>query len=205
MTGAVPDIPGISPELVVHLFVAATGPDAADGYGWLRGIWANCHRLAGLDESLPTDGLGVAVALDPPSARPLADEAEVPLAGRQRGSAEVAQAVLRRRRDAFCLSAVLTPAVDTDDSWAAFDAMWDMVVGDDPPPALLGEARIYQGCLREPAAGDAGPGQRRCRRARDVGSVGARAAHRQWPRRLGPGRRGPAADPQDRRHRARRV
>jgi len=149
MTAPPPGFPSVvDPELVVHLFVAASGPDADRGYHRLTEIWADCRRLARLDAPLPTR-VGLSIPLELPPGRPPAGEDEVVLAGRQRDSTEVVQAVLRRRHDVFCLSTVFTVSKAGDDAWAELDALWDSVAGEVPPPGLLGVARVYQGCMTD--------------------------------------------------------
>ncbi len=140
------------PELVIHLFAPTAGPDRDRAYRQLLRIWAACRDLMRMDRPLPSDKLDAVVPLEPPPSPPPADETEVVLAGQQRDSREVLQALLRRRHDVLCLSVVLTSHPDVLGDWADLDRQWDAIAGT-APPTLLGTARIYQACLLDPSIG----------------------------------------------------
>ena len=131
------------PELVVHIFAQATGPNGATIYDYLRQVWSGCRGGLGMTMAVPGTELGCDL---PERISPLpATEA---FAAIQRPGTGVFQAVLRREGDLLILSAVLSPAADPGPNpppapgWAELDLMWQEIAGQ-PPDALIGEARLY--------------------------------------------------------------
>jgi hypothetical protein len=141
------------PELVVHIFAPATGPNAATAYGYLRQVWSGCRGRLGMTMAVPNTEVGCDL---PERISPLpATEA---FAAIHRPGTGVFQAVLRREGDLLILSAVLSPAADPGPNpppapgWAELDHQWQEITGP-PPAALIGEARLYLAYLAEsPAA-----------------------------------------------------
>ncbi|MBT2225522.1 CATRA conflict system CASPASE/TPR repeat-associated protein [Nonomuraea sp. NEAU-A123] len=104
-----------APGLIVHVFVSATGPEAAEGERRLRHVWdALGDRLR-----MPAETVG---------------KAEVRTA---RGE-PLRQAVLRLEHDTHCLSVALTGG-----SWAELDALWTGCAGADIGDWALGECRLF--------------------------------------------------------------
>lgn len=117
------------PELVVHLFARATGPDAEPGYAELRAVWDRCGEVLGMTgDDIP------ATAAELPG-----DPGEVVVATRRRPDA-LHQAILRRFPAVVNLSVVLSPGRD----WIELDTLRRAVTG--PwSGALLGAAYLFLG------------------------------------------------------------
>jgi len=130
-------------EFVAHVYIAATGPHADEGYAWLRALWNElgvrfgiAHAFENIPEELPADvsvpsGDGVVAArkADGPAQR---------------------QAVVRRIGDVLCLSAVFAPPAGDRPTWDTLDGEWATAL---PPRAdgVLGSVRIVQAELADPA------------------------------------------------------
>ncbi|MFG1678978.1 CATRA conflict system CASPASE/TPR repeat-associated protein [Nonomuraea sp. NPDC049269] len=104
-----------APGLIVHVFVAASGPEAATGERRLRHVWdALGDRL-----HMPAETVGKAEVRTAPG-EPLC------------------QAVLRLEHDTHCLSVALTGG-----SWKELDALWAGCAGADIGEWALGECRLF--------------------------------------------------------------
>ncbi|MGR3931907.1 CATRA conflict system CASPASE/TPR repeat-associated protein [Streptomyces sp. BRA346] len=127
-------------SLVVHLFVATTGPRRSASYRRLREVWAACGPHLGMTHSVAATGL--------PDTLP-EELGELPAAGAvaaRRDRAGLAQAVLRRHHDLLCLSVALSPAAGEQGAWDAWDRRWTGVAGADGDPErewVVGEARLF--------------------------------------------------------------
>ncbi len=127
-------------SLVVHLFVATTGPRRSASYRRLREVWAACGLHLGMTHSVAATGL--------PDTLP-EELGELPTAGAvaaRRDRAGLAQAVLRRHHDLLCLSVALSPASGEQGSWDAWDRRWTRIAGADGDSArewVVGEARLF--------------------------------------------------------------
>ncbi|MFI0773659.1 CATRA conflict system CASPASE/TPR repeat-associated protein [Streptomyces sp. NPDC021212] len=143
-------------SLVVHLFVATTGPRRSASYRRLREVWAACGSHLGMTHSVAATGL--------PDTLP-EELGELPATGAvaaRRDRAGLAQAVLRRHHDLLCLSVALSPAAGEHGSWDAWDRQWTRVAGQDRDQErewVVGEARLYV-AYREVAGGAAPVGVR---------------------------------------------
>lgn len=127
-------------SLVVHLFVATTGPRRSASYRRLREVWAACGPQLGMTHSVAATGL--------PDTLP-EELGELPTAGAVaalRDRAGLAQAVLRRHHDLLCLSVALSPAAGEQGSWDTWDRRWTRVAGaetDREREWVVGEARLF--------------------------------------------------------------
>ncbi|MFF7653242.1 CATRA conflict system CASPASE/TPR repeat-associated protein [Streptomyces sp. NPDC007983] len=123
-------------SLVVHLFVATTGPRRSASYRRLREVWAACGPQLGMTHPVAATGL--------PDTLP-EELGELPAAGAvaaRRDRAGVAQAVLRRHHDLLCLSVALSPAAGEQGSWEAWDRRWTRIA-DGERGWVVGEARLF--------------------------------------------------------------
>jgi hypothetical protein len=131
-------------EFVAHVFVRASGPDAAAGHRYVLDLWRCCCKRFTLDEAVadhpcrPPDELAPAAA------------AGGVLAARGAAGAGVHQIVLRRLREVLVLSVIRAPASDADPrGWVELEQEWDSVVR--PPTAgVIGAVRIVQARLAHP-------------------------------------------------------
>jgi hypothetical protein len=131
-------------ELVVHVYIAATGPRAGAGYAFLCELWQRCRDTLDIDRPEP------AWSADLPAEAPPVDEGDELLAVRTGGSGPLRQLAVRRLHDVFCLSLLLT-----GERWPELSAAWT-AVPQTPPAALLGTVRILQARLAS-GDGDLGP------------------------------------------------
>jgi hypothetical protein len=126
--------------LVVHLFVAAAGPDRDSDHQYLQQVWDRCRERFGLTGQIA--GL-------PTQPQPVA--AQGVLAGLRRpdtGVPFVEEALLRREHDTFCLSVMREPA---GADWSSLQRDWleatyDLAL----PPGLLGSAHLFLARRRRP-------------------------------------------------------
>ncbi|MFD7503089.1 CATRA conflict system CASPASE/TPR repeat-associated protein [Streptomyces sp. NPDC059850] len=127
-------------SLVVHLFVATTGPRRSASYRRLREVWAACGTQLGMVRSAAATGL--------PDTLP-EELAGLPAAGAvaaRRDRAGLAQAVLRRHHDLLCLSVALSPVAGERGAWDTWDRRWTRIAGADGGPErewVVGEARLF--------------------------------------------------------------
>ncbi|MFF6947182.1 CATRA conflict system CASPASE/TPR repeat-associated protein [Streptomyces iakyrus] len=121
--------------LVIHLFVALSGPRGAGAYAGLRSAWAAAGD--GLDMTDVIAGVDLPVEVpEDIGALPSAG----PVAARQAPGAGVRQALLSRRHDVLLCSVVLSPPAPTD--WERLDGVWESAVGPTDGWAM-GEVRLY--------------------------------------------------------------
>ncbi|MCM2387676.1 CATRA conflict system CASPASE/TPR repeat-associated protein [Streptomyces albipurpureus] len=123
-------------SLVVHLFVAATGPRRSGSYRRLREVWAACGPALGMTQPV--------AAIAVPGTLP-EDPGELPQSGAVaaiRSQDGLCQAFLRRHHDLLCLSVALSPAPGEAGSWAAWEQRWTQVGGTAGEWAV-GEARLF--------------------------------------------------------------
>ncbi|MBL7496016.1 hypothetical protein I6A84_42395 [Frankia sp. CNm7] len=130
-------------ELVAYLFAPVDGPRAEGAYDHLRAVWTACRERLDMTRAVRgTDTPATLPALSGLGHRRVLAAQESPAEG-------IFQAVLRREHDLLCLSVMLAPpAMAPVWDWAALDAAWLATAGE-PPPSLVGAARVYQGRLDE--------------------------------------------------------
>ncbi len=130
--------------LVVHLFVAADGPHGEQDQAYLTRLWGRVRdefELGAAIADLPeepslTDRPGLVAGLRDP-------RVTVP---------HVAEMLLRRVHDTFCLSVMCEPA---GGHWATLQSRWAAVVhGFAPSPGVVGTAQVF---LARVGAGDGRP------------------------------------------------
>ncbi|MEU6812649.1 CATRA conflict system CASPASE/TPR repeat-associated protein [Streptomyces sp. NPDC046831] len=138
----------IDQELVVHLYTALDGPQAAQGYEQIRRIWERCRDELGMD--LPIAGTGLPATL-PPDSKSLVPGR--PAAAQEHPTADF-QAVVRREHDVVNLSVALAAPLGATSrrlrigsasppGWVEFDRWWAGLTADGTE-AVLGETRVYQ-------------------------------------------------------------
>ena len=145
MTGS----PGVSQQLVVHLFAPAGGPDAETAYTALRQAWLGCRQFFLMRDPVPHGDLPHQLPLAYQDLPEIAvDGQEAVLAAQERPDADC-QAVLRRHHDVLNLSVVVAappgaPAPGPGHSWwQDLDAQWSFLSDGLAGSGLLGEARVY--------------------------------------------------------------
>ncbi|WP_405814421.1 BN6_48550 family protein [Streptomyces sp. NBC_01390] len=129
--------PLLDPELILHVFAQAEGPEAADARHRLAEIWAACREQLGMDQLVPGTGL--------PNVLPeqLREQiAGTPVAAAQSPGNKVFQMVLHRHYGMYTLSLVLAPDSGSPGWWAEADALWNEIIGASQD-GLIGEARLF--------------------------------------------------------------
>ncbi|MDT0353623.1 CATRA conflict system CASPASE/TPR repeat-associated protein [Pseudonocardia charpentierae] len=131
-------------ELVAHVFVAASAPSWEVDRTWVLDLWHRCSDRFGLDavaghDRKPPDELTATAA---PGGL---------LALRGGTGSGVHQVALRRLRDVVVLSVVRSPGAGQPEGWSELEAEWDAVLRP-PTPGVVGEVRILQARLADPAA-----------------------------------------------------
>ena len=143
-------------ELVAHVFVRASGQDAAAGHRYVLDLWHRCCERFALDEAVAAHPRRPPAELAPTAA------AGGVLAARGAAGAGVHQIVLRRLREVLVLSVILAPPDVDSRGWPELEDDWDAVAR--PPAAgVIGAARILQARLAHPTA-DVDPAVARSRR-----------------------------------------
>jgi hypothetical protein len=134
-------------ELVVHVFVRASGRDAAAGRRYVLDLWHRCCERFTLDQAVPGHPRSPP---DPDDLVPTAAPGGV-LAARTAAGAGVHQVVLRWLREVLVLSLIRAPGDGSPHAWPELEDEWNAVVR--PPAAgVIGVTRILQARLADPAA-----------------------------------------------------
>ena len=155
-----------APGLLVHVFLAADGPDAAAGWERLRSLWHVVTCQFGLDRPIPS--LDVPTRLPPENVLP-ADGVGL-LTAAECGEASVWQASVRAEHDVLCLTLMMAPPRDRDcaRAWTDLEHAWREVVADLPPEGVLGETRIFLALVSHRSSDGPAPDDAAIRRALDL-------------------------------------
>jgi hypothetical protein len=126
-------------EFVAHVFVAASGPHATDGWTWLGQLWTALGPAFGIAQRIAP------FAADLPSKAPAADGV---VAARTAPGPGTHQAVVRRTGDVVCVSVLRAPTPGAP-RWDTFDAEWS-AMSPTPTAGVLGTARVLQAQQADP-------------------------------------------------------